>query len=54
MSEQIYGLWLLPLSLWLWWSWEVLQEAENREETVDAAVTSAIGIVGLLLTRYLP
>ena len=52
--NNLHGLWLVPLLIFMFWEWQIYRAAEDAEEAT-MAVWAAGATLGLLLAvRFLP
>ena len=52
--NNMRGLWLVPLLIFMFWEWEIYRAAEDAEEEVMAVWAAAITLGLLLAVRFLP
>ena len=52
--NNLHGLWLIPLLIFMFWEWEIYRAAEDAEEEVMAVWAAAITLGLLLAVRFLP
>ena len=52
--NNLHGLWLIPLLIFMFWEWEIYRAAEDAEEEVMVVWAAAITLGLLLAVRFLP
>ena len=52
--NNMRGLWLVPLLIFMFWEWEIYRAAEDAEEAIMGVWTAAITLGLLLAVRFLP
>ena len=52
--NNLHGLWLIPLLVFMFWEWEIYRAAEDAEEAIMAVWAAGITLSLLLAVRFLP
>ena len=52
--NNLHGLWLIPLLIFMFWEWQIYQAAEDAEEAIMAVWAAGITLSLLLAVRFLP
>ena len=52
--NNLHGLWLIPLLIFMFWEWHIYREAEDAEEAIMAVWAAGITLSLLLAVRFLP
>ena len=52
--NNLHGLWLIPLLIFMFWEWQTYRAAEDAEEAIMAVWAAGITLSLLLAVRFLP
>ena len=52
--NNLHGLWLVPLLIFMFWEWQIYRAAEDAEEAIMAVSAAGITLSLLLAVRFLP
>ena len=52
--NNLHGLWLIPLLIFMFWEWQIYRAAEDAEEAIMAVSAAGITLSLLLAVRFLP